>query len=241
MSSKATPKLRIKLKSFDLKMLESSVTKVLGLLIKSGADVKWPIPLPRKNKKYTVIKSHFVYKDSRDQYERITYTRLLDVVETWAKTVEYLQNMTLPAGVSVEVRIFTEKDEAAKAAKKSTATAAKASIKADIVDTKKKDDKKETKSEKKKPAKKDAAWDDFTKIEGIGPKINGLLHDAGMTTYADLAKADIDTLKWILSDAGSRYASHDPSTRADQSAMAADDKWDELKARQDELDGGKVK
>jgi small subunit ribosomal protein S10 len=65
-----------------LKMLESSVTKILGLLIKSGASVKGPVPLPKKVKKYTVIKSHFVYKDSRDQYERITYARLIDVVET---------------------------------------------------------------------------------------------------------------------------------------------------------------
>lgn len=103
---KAVPKLRIKLKSYDLKMLENSVTKILWLLIKSGAEVKWPIPLPKKIKKYTVIKSHFVYKDSRDQYERITYTRLIDVVETWAKTVEYLQNLSIPVGVSVEVRVY---------------------------------------------------------------------------------------------------------------------------------------
>lgn len=79
---KATPKLRIKLKSYDLKMLENAVTKILGLLLKSGATIKGPIPLPRKNKKYTVIKAHFVYKDGREQFERITYARLIDVVET---------------------------------------------------------------------------------------------------------------------------------------------------------------
>ncbi len=103
---KTTPKLRIKLKSYDLKMLENSVTKILWLLIKSWASVKGPIPLPKKMKKYTVIKSHFVYKDSRDQYERITYARLIDVVETWTKTVEYLQNLSIPVGVSVEVRVY---------------------------------------------------------------------------------------------------------------------------------------
>lgn len=95
--------------------------------------------------------------------------------------------MTLPAGVSVEVRIFTEKDEAAKVAKKSAAAPKKAKAK--------KEEKTEEKVEKKKATKKDAAGDDFTKIEGIGPKISGLLHDAGMATYADLAKADVDTLK----------------------------------------------
>ncbi len=103
---KTTPKLRIKLRSYDLSMLENSVTKIIGLLIKSWADVKWPIPLPKKKKRFTVIKSHFVYKDSRDQYERITYTRLVDVVETWSKTVEYLQNLSIPVGVSVEVRVY---------------------------------------------------------------------------------------------------------------------------------------
>ena len=103
---KASPKLRIKLRSYDLKMLENSVTKITGLLLKSGADIKWPIPLPKKIKKYTVIKSHFVYKDSRDQYERITYTRLIDVVKTWPKTVEYLQNLSIPVGVSVEVKVY---------------------------------------------------------------------------------------------------------------------------------------
>lgn len=105
-TTKAKPKLRIKLKSYDLKMLENSITKILGLLVKSGATIKGPIPLPKKNKKYTVLKAHFVYKDAREQFERITYTRLIDVVETWGKTVEYLQNLSIPVGVSVEVRVY---------------------------------------------------------------------------------------------------------------------------------------
>lgn len=87
-------------------MLENSITKILGLLVKSGATVKGPIPLPKQNKAFTVLKAHFVYKDARDQYERITYTRLLDVVETGSKTVEYLQNLSIPVGVSVEVRLY---------------------------------------------------------------------------------------------------------------------------------------
>lgn len=104
--AKAAPKLRIKLRSYDLKMLENSVAKIVGGVVKSGATIKWPIPLPKKKKRYTVIKSHFVYKDARDQYERITYTRLVDVVEVGPKTVEYLQNMSLPVGVSVEVKMY---------------------------------------------------------------------------------------------------------------------------------------
>lgn len=101
-----TPKLRIKLKSYDMKSLDSSVWKIMWLLIKSWAEVKWPIPLPKVRKLYTVLKAHFVYKDSRDQYERISYSRLIDVVATWSKTVEYLQNLVIPVGVSVEVRVY---------------------------------------------------------------------------------------------------------------------------------------
>lgn len=100
------PKLRIKLKSYDVKSLEWSVGKVMWLLVKSWAVLKWPIPLPKKIKKYTVLKAHFVYKDSREQFERITYSRVIDVVETGSKTVEYLQNLVIPVWVSVDVKVY---------------------------------------------------------------------------------------------------------------------------------------
>lgn len=99
-------KLRIKLKSYDIKMLESSVGKVVGLLIKSGATIKWPIPLPKQRKVYTVLKSNFIVKNSREQFERITYSRMIDVVETGSKTMEYLQNLAIPVGVLVDVKVF---------------------------------------------------------------------------------------------------------------------------------------
>ena len=99
-------KLRIKLKSYDIKMLESSVGKVVWLLIKSWANIKWPIPLPKKRKMYTVLRSNFKFKDSREQFERFTYSRMIDVVETWAKTMEYLQNLAIPVGVLVDVKVF---------------------------------------------------------------------------------------------------------------------------------------
>ena len=81
--------------------------------------------------------------------------------------------------------------------------------------------------------------DDLKKIEGIGPKIAGLLNDAGIVTFANLADAKIDDLKKILDDAGSRYRMHDPSTWPQQAKLAADGKWDELQKLQDELDGGR--
>lgn len=101
-----SPKLRIKLKSYDVKMLESSLGKVTGLLVKSGAEIKGPIPLPKKKKVYTVIRSNFKHKDSREQYERLTYTRLIDVTNMGPKTMEYLQNLAIPVGVMVDVKVF---------------------------------------------------------------------------------------------------------------------------------------
>ncbi|MDR0282454.1 MAG: 30S ribosomal protein S10 [Candidatus Peribacteria bacterium] len=100
------PKLRIKLKSYDIRMLEASVGKVISLLIKSGAEVKGPIPLPKKKKIYTVLRSNFKFKKSREQFERISYTRMIDVTETGAKTVEYLQNLSIPVGILVDVKVF---------------------------------------------------------------------------------------------------------------------------------------
>jgi len=80
--------------------------------------------------------------------------------------------------------------------------------------------------------------DDLTKIEGIGPKISGLFIAAGITTFAQLAKTPVSTLSDILHKAGSRYASHNPGTWPQQAHLAADGKWDELKALQVALDGG---
>ena len=101
-----TPKLRIKLKSYDVRMLEASVSKVVGLLVKSGAQIKGPIPLPKKRKVYTVLRSNFISKKSREQFERISYTRVVDVVESGSKTMEYLQNLSIPVGVLVDVKVF---------------------------------------------------------------------------------------------------------------------------------------
>lgn len=76
------PVLRIKLKGYDVKMLEASLSKVVGLLIKSGAEIKGPMPLPKKRKLYTVLRSNFKHKDAREQFERMTYSRMIDVVKT---------------------------------------------------------------------------------------------------------------------------------------------------------------
>jgi len=94
---------------------------------------------------------------------------------------------------------------------------------------------------KAKPAAPAAAADDLTRIEGIGPKISELLKDAGFASFADLAAANPEKIREILAEAGGAFASHDPETWPKQAEMARDGKWDELKAWQDELDGGREK
>jgi large subunit ribosomal protein L27 len=93
-----------------------------------------------------------------------------------------------------------------------------------------------------KPAKAPKAakgGDDLKIVEGIGPKIESLLHEDGITTFAQLAGAQVERLRAILEAAGSRFKVHDPGTWPAQAALAAAGKWDELKHMQDELKGGK--
>ncbi len=84
-----------------------------------------------------------------------------------------------------------------------------------------------------------AVKDAFTKIEGIGPKIAEVLNEAGLYSFRQLADTDADKIKAILEAAGPRFSIHNPTTWPRQAALAADGKWDELKAWQDELEGGK--
>ena len=94
--------------------------------------------------------------------------------------------------------------------------------------------------EKKTPAKKKVSTnDDLTKIEGIGPKIQEVFNTAGLMTYADLSSAKVGDLRTLLADNG--LSQHDPKTWKKQATLAKNDKWEELKVLQDELDGGKAK
>ena len=131
-------------------------------------------------------------------------------------------------------------EQATKAAKpkadKKKATKAKAAAKTKKAAPKKASPKKVVLKKVSPKAKK---ADDLTKIEGVGPKIAGLLKAAGIKTFTELAKAKKATLTGILDDAGSRYRMHDPTTWAKQSKLAAADKWDALGKLQDQLKGGK--
>lgn len=89
------------------------------------------------------------------------------------------------------------------------------------------------------PSGKKIKQDDLKIVEGIGPKIEGLLNDAGINTWADLAEAPEDKVQAILDEAGPRYRMHDPATWSKQAQMANDGQWEELEAYQDRLDGGR--
>ncbi|MEN0049563.1 MAG: DUF4332 domain-containing protein [Bacteroidota bacterium] len=96
-------------------------------------------------------------------------------------------------------------------------------------------------SSKKVTKKKEVAKDDLTKIEGIGPKLAGVLADAGISTFKKLAATKAEKVAEILVAFNARYRMYDPTTWPKQAKMAADGKWDELKKWQDELNGGKAK
>ncbi|HEB61731.1 MAG TPA: 50S ribosomal protein L27 [Bacteroidetes bacterium] len=101
--------------------------------------------------------------------------------------------------------------------------------------------KEETPKEAAPKAKTSAKGDDLTKIEGIGPKLKSIFHEAGVATFADMAAKSADELRDIMIEAGgNRYARFNPETWPAQAKLAAEGKWDELKKWQDELDGGKA-
>lgn len=120
-------------------------------------------------------------------------------------------------------------------AKKATAKAAEADKESKAA-TKKAPAKEE--AAPKKATKKTSTGDDLTKIEGIGPKAAEALTAAGVATYADLANSKVAAIQTILDEADGKFGAIKPDTWPKQAKLAADDKWDELKKWQDEMDGG---
>ncbi len=99
-------KLRIAVTAFESKILDISVKKILETAEKYDAQVIGPVPMPTKIRKYTVLRSSFVYKNAREQFEMRTHKRVLDIVNPTAKLTEALTNLALPAGVDVEVKMM---------------------------------------------------------------------------------------------------------------------------------------
>lgn len=98
-------KIRIKLKSFDHMLVDKSAKKIFDTVSSTGARVNGPIPLPTNKKIFTVNRSTFVNKKSREQFELNSYCRLLDIYESTQKTVDALMKLELPSGVEVEIKV----------------------------------------------------------------------------------------------------------------------------------------
>lgn len=98
-------KIRIKIRAYDHKIIDQSTRTIIETAQRTGAEVLGPIPLPTEKKKYTVLKSSFVHKDARDQYEMRIHKRLLDILNPTAKTIDSLSSINLPAGVDVEIKM----------------------------------------------------------------------------------------------------------------------------------------
>lgn len=98
-------KIRIRIKAFDHKIIDQSTKTIIDTAERSGAQIFGPIPLPTEKKRYTVNRSTFVHKDARDQYEMRIHKRLVDIIEPTPKTIEELTNLSLPAGVDVEIKM----------------------------------------------------------------------------------------------------------------------------------------
>ena len=101
--AKASKKIRISIKSFDHKLLDDAVKKIVMLAKDSGVNVVWPVPLPTKIQKITVNRSTFVNKNAREQFEVRRHRRIIEILEPNAQTLEFLQNVNIPSGVWVEI------------------------------------------------------------------------------------------------------------------------------------------
>src|SRR5437763_12426475 len=101
----AKQRIRIRLKAFDHKILDQSAEQIVEAAERTGAAVAGPVPLPTRIQKYTVIRSPFIDKDSREQFEMRTHKRLIDILEPTSKTVDTLMRLQLPAGVDIEIKL----------------------------------------------------------------------------------------------------------------------------------------
>ncbi|MFC1645121.1 30S ribosomal protein S10 [Patescibacteria group bacterium] len=98
-------RIRIKIKAYDSKVIDQSAKKIVETVMRSGAEVSGPVPLPTEIHKVTVNKSTFVNKDARDQYEMRIHKRLVDINNPKPKTIDDLTNLDLPAGVDIEIKM----------------------------------------------------------------------------------------------------------------------------------------
>ncbi len=98
-------RIRIKLKGFDHRIIDQSAAQIVDAVERTGAVVVGPVPLPTHIKKYSVIRSPFIDKDSQEQFEIRTHKRIIDIVETTSKTIDALTRLNLPSGVEIDIKL----------------------------------------------------------------------------------------------------------------------------------------
>ena len=98
-------RLRIKVRAYEHKVLDASVKQILDTALRYDAKVAGPIPLPTEIKKYTVNRSTFIYKDAREQFEMRIHKRVIDILDPSPKVIEALTNLSLPSGVTIDVKM----------------------------------------------------------------------------------------------------------------------------------------
>jgi len=98
-------RIRVRLKSYDHRVIDEAAAKILETALASGARVAGPVPLPTERKLITVNRSPFIDKDSREHFHILVHKRLIDIQEPTLKTIDFLQHLELPAGVEIEVKM----------------------------------------------------------------------------------------------------------------------------------------
>jgi len=98
-------KIRIKIRAYDHKIIDQSAKQIVETALRNGVSIRGPVPLPTEISKFTVNKSTFVHKDSRDQFEMRIHKRLVDILDPNPKIIDALTNLNLPAGVFVEIKM----------------------------------------------------------------------------------------------------------------------------------------
>ena len=98
-------KIRVRLKSYDHKLIDTAAEKIVEVAKRNGAEVSGPIPLPTDKEIITILRAVHKYKDSREQFEYRTHKRLIDIIKPSQKTIDALMSVELPAGVEIEFKL----------------------------------------------------------------------------------------------------------------------------------------
>lgn len=101
----AKGRIRVKMKSYDHRVLDGTVEQLLDTALRTGAKIVGPVPLPTKTERFTVLRSPHTDKDSQETFELKTHKRLIEIVEPTDKTIDALMHLELPAGVDIEVKM----------------------------------------------------------------------------------------------------------------------------------------